>query len=148
MTHSAFFNAHHSPIGAFASFTLGSKGPCGGLGLELAGPADESVYIGIEERERPGHYRALPFFHVADASAAEQADYDVEGLSDFQREIPSLKVFSDQEISRTFGASIDSWTAGDLTFQIISPVGTVPDPADATPDELRAALVPGGNMQS
>jgi len=29
-----FFNARHSPIGAFASFTLGFKGSSGGLGLD------------------------------------------------------------------------------------------------------------------
>lgn len=39
-----FYNAHHSPIGAFASFTLGMPGAKGGLGLELQGPADQSVH--------------------------------------------------------------------------------------------------------
>mgnify|MGYP005838772085 CR=1 FL=1 len=42
-----YFNAHHSPIGAFASFTLGYRGAKGGLGLELGKPADENVFIGV-----------------------------------------------------------------------------------------------------
>ena len=55
------FNAHHSPVGAFASFTLGYPGPSGGLGLELGGPVTESVFIGAESRDGKG-YEALPFF--------------------------------------------------------------------------------------
>ena len=45
------FNAHHSPVGAFATFTLGFPGAKGGLGLELGGPADENIFIGVETRE-------------------------------------------------------------------------------------------------
>ena len=43
-----FFNAHHSPMGAFASFTLGCRGAKGGLGLELSKPADQNIFIGLE----------------------------------------------------------------------------------------------------
>ena len=39
MKYDKFFNAHHSPIGAFASFTLGHKGPSGGLGMDVGKPA-------------------------------------------------------------------------------------------------------------
>ena len=141
MSHSQFFNAHHSPIGAFASFTLGSKGPKGGIGLELAGPADQGVYIGVEEREQPGHFRALPFFQTAEAGSNQQDNFDVEGLSDFQYE-PALTAFADAEITRTFGASVDQWIAGDLTFRIISQVGGVPDPETASAEKLKAVLTP------
>jgi hypothetical protein len=48
MSEKIFFNAHHSPMGAFASFTLGYKGASGGLGLELASPANQNIYIGLE----------------------------------------------------------------------------------------------------
>src|SRR5579862_1359176 len=103
MSDQIFFNAQHSPIGAFASFTVGAKGPRGGLGLELGGPADESIYVGVEDRDTPGLYRALPFFKAALETPAE--DYDVEGLSDFQR-ADALSPFSDNEITREFGAAI------------------------------------------
>jgi hypothetical protein len=56
-----FYNAHHSPIGAFASFTFGFKGGKGGLGLELDKPADENIYLGLEKREED-QYEAFPFF--------------------------------------------------------------------------------------
>ncbi len=42
-------NVQHSPMGAHASFTLGHPGPHGGLGLGLAGPAGQNVYIAVEE---------------------------------------------------------------------------------------------------
>lgn len=121
---SPFFNAHHSPVGAFASLTLGCKGPRGGLGLELAGPADEGVYVGLEERDGSGRYRTLPFYGGTENAAT---DYDVEGLSDL-RYASALTPFADGDISRTMGAGVDEWKAGDLTFRIVSPPRAVPDP--------------------
>ncbi len=56
-----FFNALHAPIGAHSSFTLGCLGNNGGLGLELGGPADDNVYVGVETREGNA-YEALPFY--------------------------------------------------------------------------------------
>ncbi len=136
-----YFNAHHAPIGAFASFTLGSKGPRGGLGLELAGPADESLFIGVEDAETPGRYRALPFFQEADDALDEQQNFDPEAFSGFNR-APALSSFSDDDITRRFRASTDTWSAGDLTFTIVSPVVSVPDPSVASDAELREALAP------
>ena len=56
---SSDFYAHHSPFGAFASFTVGRHGRTGGFGLELGGPAAQDVYVALV---RPGEEtRALPF---------------------------------------------------------------------------------------
>jgi hypothetical protein len=131
MDRSIFYNAHHSPVGAF---TLGYKGPKGGLGLELTGPADENVYIGLEEREG-GRFRALPFYGGAEVAAE---DYDVEGLSDM-RFANALAPFADDQITRQLGAGIDEWKAGDLTFRIISPPREVPDPDH---HDVRDAVAP------
>ena len=134
---SAFFNAHHSPIGAFATFTLGMKGPKGGLGLELGGPADESVYVGVEDREG-GRFQALPFFGGSHIPAS---DYDVEGLSDLAYQ-SALRPFADSDIRRNFGAAVDEWSAGDLNFKIYSPPRSVPDPeAEDANDVLVPSLV-------
>lgn len=135
-----FFNAHHSPIGAFASLTFGVKGARGGLGLELGGPADRAVYVGVEEPDRPGHFFALPFYgSEQEIDAAE--DYDVEHLSGFQRD-PAITPFPDAAISRRLGAGIDEWRAGDLTFRVISPVRAVPDPELGDEEDLRNAVTP------
>ena len=64
-----FYNTQHSPIGAFASFTLGAQGAKGGLGLELSSPACENLWIGCEDRDGK-RLQALPFFAAqADAEA-------------------------------------------------------------------------------
>ncbi|AHC22608.1 glycoside hydrolase family 52 protein [Paenibacillus sp. FSL M7-0802] len=64
MNHNAFFNAHHSPIGAFASFTLGFPGANGGLDLELGQSPAKNIFI-VMETEVPGKYEALPFSDIA-----------------------------------------------------------------------------------
>ncbi|ASA26482.1 glycoside hydrolase family 52 protein [Paenibacillus donghaensis] len=162
-----FYNAQHSPIGAFASFTLGFRGKNGGLGLELGKPADHNVFIGLQSRDG-GCYEALPFFEqVEDASAR----YDVEKLdkreAEFQEVFPTapggndrdkpsgwfrpsdtvLAPFRDEQISRELKAGTDTWQAGDLTLRIYSPVRSVPDPAAGDREALKAALVPAVFVQ-
>jgi xylan 1,4-beta-xylosidase len=131
-----FFNAHHSPMGAFASFTLGYKGAKGGLGQELVGPADQNVFIGIENATRDG-WSALPFFEMANDDISR---YDIEKELD---EIKSnIEFFADNEISRDFGISTDTWRAGDLTFKLISPVFSMPDPTTADDIAMKLAVAP------
>jgi len=69
-----FFNAHHSPIGAFSSFTLGFPENGGGLDLELGRSPRQNVYIGLETNEK-GIYQTLPFHLGAESEAAR---YDIE----------------------------------------------------------------------
>ncbi len=140
MSDQIFFNAHHSPIGAFASMTFGCKGSLGGIASELKGPADQNLIIGLENLESLGTFQTLPFYDGVkqDSSAV---DYDVEGLSDYQHPA-SVFHFPDSEISRVFGASTDTWKAGDLTFTIFTPVRPVPDPQTANHDDLKLAIVP------
>lgn len=131
-----FYNTQHSPIGSFASFTLGAKGPKGGLGLELDKPADQNVFIGIEKANGDGA-SCLPF-----------CNWEMEDLTRFNIEGtgagPSFAVtpFADEQISRTLSPLVDTWRAGDLEFRVFSPVGTAPDPARSTQSEQRLAYVP------
>jgi hypothetical protein len=131
-----FFNAQHSPIGAFASFTVGAKGALGGLAMELGRPANQSVYIGAESRTR-GRFQAFPFF--AQAANAE-AEYTIDSPLPVVEDI--LSVYEDREISREITPCTDSFRAQDLTVRIINPVASVPDPADSDVDALKLALVP------
>jgi len=134
-----FYNAHHSPIGAFASFTLGFKGAAGGLGLELGKPADQNVYVGIEAEKGKNVYLALPFFESADD---ESRRYDVEKETDDGSAGPLILPYAGEEIHRELRLGTDTWKSGDLTFRIYSPVCPVPDPAFATEAELKDALLP------
>lgn len=119
-----FYNAHHSPAGAFASLTLGCKGAKGGFGLELSGPANDNIFIGLESADQPGTFQALPFYGGSESAAR---DYDVEGHSDLSQ-AGAIDPFGDSEVVRTMGPSIDTWKAGDLTLTIGSPVGELPEP--------------------
>jgi hypothetical protein len=138
------FNAHHSPVGAFASLTLGFPGAKGGLGHELKGPADEPFYVGLEESNREGYYQALPFFEAAEDKSA---DYDVEGHNAEFSYPNRISHFSWDSISRHFRACTDVWVVGDLKFRIVTPYNAVPDPVAADEVSLKNALCPGVLME-
>jgi hypothetical protein len=136
MNDTIFFNAHHAPVGAFATFTLGCTEARGGMGLELGGPANENIFIGVETRAG-GAYEALPFFQTsADASRR----YDVAAGAEIPQGL--VRKFAQNEVKREFRLGSDSWTAGDLTFTIYSPVKSAPDPLKASRAALMEAYVP------
>ncbi len=66
MNPSTFFNAHQSLIGAFATFTLGKEGMRGGLGMELSGPANQNLYIGLESCDK-NNFECIPFFQLSES---------------------------------------------------------------------------------
>jgi hypothetical protein len=130
-----FFNAHHSPIGAFSSFTLGYPGSKGGLGLELAKPADQNVYIGLQSRDGK-YYEALPFYdpNAEDGAARKSLEKNSKKISIVQ--------FTENNIEREFKLGTDTWRAGDLEFKIFSPVISIPDPTISDEQDLMMALLP------
>ncbi len=117
-----FFNAHHSPVGAFASFTLGFPGAKGGVGLELGRPSNQNVYIGVES-ETENVYNALPFF-----------DENENGSN--------IIPYDKSTITRDFHLGTDSWRADNLTFTIYTPGYGIPDPENADRDLLKKAIIP------
>jgi len=137
MKNDPFFNTQHSPIGAFASFTLGARGAKGGFGLELGRPADQSVYIALESAETPGRFEALPFYEDIED---ESLRFDVEGEGTQAR--VELTRFADEAIARTLSPVRDEWAAGDLRFVIHTPAGSAPDPAHASREAQELAYAP------
>jgi len=138
-----FFNAHHAPIGAFASFTLGFPGASGGLGLELGKPADQNIYIALETANG-GVFETLPFCAGTNTGDDERRHFDIEGAISTPNSAPRVHISTtnDANINRDFRLATDSWAAGDLTFTLYSPVRSVPDPATASDEELRDVLLP------
>ncbi|NLL12768.1 MAG: beta-xylosidase [Fibrobacter sp.] len=136
MDEKKFFNAHHSPTGAFASFTLGYPGASGGLGLELAGPANQNVYIGLQQIGGEA-FEMLPFYGEA---INQKQNFDSTGNP--QSDKRKIKPFDDALIRRDFRLCSDIWTAGDLTFAIYSPVGSIPDPLSSSDQIFKRALIP------
>lgn len=131
------FNANHSPIGAYASFTLGFPGAAGGPGMERRGPADTNVYIGVERREG-GSYESFPFFKNEDD---ESKQYDVE-KEDTQEQEGYFDRFPASEIERDFRVSSDSWKARDITFTLYNQVESIPDPKFCDEECLKEVIVP------
>ena len=56
--HSIDFHAHHSPQGAYATFTCGRFGVGGGPTIEGVAPASMDLVIGYADRRHGGHARA------------------------------------------------------------------------------------------
>ncbi len=134
-----FFNAHHSPIGSFSSFTLGFYGKGGGLDLELGRSPKKNVFIGVESLEQEGMYDALPFYEIVED---ESKRYDIENMDPDPDKPKIILPFEKDDIIREFELGTDSWKAGDLTFTIYSQVQSVPDPATAEDEELKKTLIP------
>ncbi len=136
-----WFNAAHSPIGAHASFTLGFPGPKGGLGLELGGPADQNVYVGLEDAPGSGSYQALPFIGGKSDDAERYEVDNAPAEPDSATKRGRTREFERDEVQRDFSLVRDTWRAGDLTFTIHSPVGALPDPADCPPGSAQETLL-------
>ena len=68
------FGRHCPSLSALSALsarpTWPPRPPQGGLGLEMAGPADQSVYIMLENKEGTA-FDALPFFPVSAAPKDE-----------------------------------------------------------------------------
>lgn len=132
------FHSHHSPFGAFASFTLGFPGRPGGFGHALRGPARQNVYIGFKPSPR-AKWRLLPFFTPPqwDASAFT-------GEAATPQLSPSFYTLASSEYTRHLGWASDTWTADSkrFAFSLLSPFGPVEDPAKAKPKIARSQLSP------
>lgn len=118
------FNAHHSPVGAHASFTLGFPGKSGGFGLELGGPACHNVYIGAEVLGKVGAYEALPFFEEVE----DDMNRYVLGEQGDEQRWAALKSIDLKSVQRRYTQNCDEWSTKDFRFTIYSPTWSVPDP--------------------
>jgi xylan 1,4-beta-xylosidase len=137
------FNAQHSPMGAFMSFTCGNPGTRGGIGLQIGQPGDQELFIGVIDGDRFSNVplKCLPFFVGAASNQAENFMVEQAGPSE-QNVRPDAVPFDPKEISRCYGWASDNWQAGDLTFTVYSPFGAIPDPDKASKKEMREGLLP------
>ena len=101
------FHAHHSPMGAHASFTLGMFGANGGMALEKGKPADQSIFIGY--RTQSGIIKQFPFFkelvNDADRFSIDENNQD-----------PKTLVFDESEINRSYDWATDKFSAPGINF--------------------------------
>ena len=121
------FNAFHAAPGTYSTFTLGCPGASGGLAMSAAAsgsasgwqPANQDVFIGAERAD--GTLHALPFFT---AKSGDPSAIDI------------------KSVARDYRLATDDWTAGDLSFRIVSAAHGIPEPGKASEQEMRDGLLP------
>jgi hypothetical protein len=134
------FNAQHSPMGAWMSFTCGNFGTRGGIGLQVGRPADQDLYIGVKhgDRHSDAPLRVLPFYEGA--TSDEAARYDVEKKNGEQA--PAIVPLPKEQIRRAYGWATDKWHTPDFDFAIHTPVGEIPDPNESGAIVEQMSLIP------
>lgn len=130
-----FWNTQHSPIGAFASFTLGAQGATGGLAMERGGPACDSFWIGAEGCT--GEFHCLPFFQDE-----EKARLNYVQDQPVQTEDVALYAMDETQIERTLTLTGDHWQTPYFDFDILTQASHLPNPELEDSDELQQKLIP------
>lgn len=134
------FHAHHSPIGAHASFTIGMFGANGGLALEKGSPGNQSVFVGY--RSESGRTCLFPFFEqlVNDAERFSQDD-EVDSSTN------GTLIFDERHIKRSYGWATDTFFAPGIEFSIRTPFDSIPDPSLGDSDALKQASCPASFLE-
>ncbi len=129
------FHAHHSPMGAHSSLTCGMHGARSGMGMELGKPVDGGVYVGYEDDKGVLHF--LPMFSMKDD---ERARYVQGGESAAVK--ATERVIPADAITREYQWATDTFKAEGLTFEIVTPFFSIPDPATSSAQEQKYASCP------
>ncbi|HYP99804.1 MAG TPA: glycoside hydrolase family 52 protein [Polyangiaceae bacterium] len=132
--HSIDFHAHHSPQGAYATFTCGRFGAGGGPTIEGVAPATMDLVIGYADGGSDDMH-ALPFFHGA--GVADFSDFATDAATP-----PRNRRLALDNLERSYRRGVDTWTAGDFSFAIHTPVRQLPDPEARGDTALASALLP------
>ena len=135
------FNAHHSPMGAFFTFTCGNFGTPGGLAAQATRPANQDIFIGVKDGDRRSTepLRCLPFFTGAvDTSAAAYLGEQAGKVA----AKPTLTAYPKDQIQRFYSWASDRWVTDDLQFTIYTPFTEIPEPGKASVETMRAGLLP------
>ena len=132
--HSIDFHAHHSPQGAYATFTCGRFGVGGGPTIEGSQPASMDLVIGYADGGTEDMH-ALPFFRGA-------GDPDFSDFATDAATAPRNRRLLLADVQRNYQRSVDTWIAGEFSFVIYTPVTSLPDPDAFGDSALAPALLP------
>ncbi|MEO8906415.1 MAG: glycoside hydrolase family 52 protein [Polyangiaceae bacterium] len=131
--HSIDFHAHHSPQGAYATFTCGRFGVGGGPTIEGVTPAGFDLVVGYVDEQ--GELQALPFFRSP--GAPEITDFVAPTGAPEPKRRHAL-----DSVTREYERGTDTWLAPNFSFTLYTPVAPLPDPDQASESELARALLP------
>lgn len=132
------FHAHHSPFGAYASFTIGKINSGAGFDLSNVRPQNNNLYVGYK-RDGENAY-LMPFLSSKQQINYEEA-YIVKGHEDNQTD-NHIHLLSDQDLHRKMTWAQDIWTANELEFKIITPFGYVNEFEKMSEKETKLCLLP------
>jgi xylan 1,4-beta-xylosidase len=132
------YHTQHSPFGAFASFTIGLVDAPGGFGQSLRGPARQNVYVGYRGITH-AEWQLLPF--LTPPKSLESAFTGEATVVQPPRGFYSLRP---EDYERTLELASDTWRADQsrFGFSLLSPFGSVPDPAKMNKTDSRFHLAP------
>jgi hypothetical protein len=133
------YHTQHSPVGAFASFTLGLHSGTGGFGQSLGAPATQGIYVGY--RTSAGDpWRLLPFF-APRAGSAEAAFTTAEGVGKVDAS-SDVAVLGPDAFGRELGWATDRWVSGPFAFALHTPWRRTTRESLRSPGAARAAFAP------
>jgi len=122
----------YSPRGANANFSMGMSGETGGFALQQSKLSMQDVYIGYKEGET---VYCLPYSKLDDSNKEAFAQNQSE------RKL-KLRYFNNDEIVRNQHLATDSYKAGKLEFEIMTPVDGIPNPDTSPSREVKYKIAP------
>ncbi len=112
------FHAHHSPLGAWMTFTCGRHGAGGGLASLEPKPLAQELIIGVQSGTTMDVLPIAKSLRPGTALAAFGLSGEAGG--------PQRTAMAGLE--RSFGRGVDRWSAGGFSAAIFTPSGPLPDP--------------------
>jgi hypothetical protein len=129
------YQAHHSSLGAYASFLLGKIGQGGGFSLSDVRSPNKNIYIGYKNNK----VNLFPFANLDFGN--KLAEFGLEASENKNEE--KINIFTEDNIEREMKWASDSWKAGELSFKIYSPFDKVKDIDTLSVEEKKLLLAPG-----
>jgi len=131
------FYSVHGMWGAFSCLALGRIGKGAGLVVGDVQPPKHGLYAGY--RKGKAKPRVFPFSPGINVGIGEEA-YHLPAKP--QTPVPECSWFTKNEIERSMSFSGEQWKAEDITFKIVSFFGSIPDPSNSKPSEMKKAVRP------
>jgi len=130
------YHTQHSPLGAFASFTIGLHDSPGGFGQSLSTPATQNHYVGFRPAGEDA-WRLLPFFQPPKSNETAFTGTGAKTLK-----APAFRALQGGEFSRVLGWASDTWTAGGMTYALYSPFDRIEEIANLSEEEAKFLYAP------
>lgn len=129
------FQAMHSPIGANATFALGLNGHGGGFGLQKERVPNQDVFIGIADKHK--NISCLPFYK--NSTSSQKEDFVKDENNEYNIVV---KPFENDQIQRVYGYGSDKFIAENISFEIVTPVKSIPNPKCDSYSSVKDAIAP------